>query len=96
MHSKAPEVVSTWTILDQSTESRKPPSDTHLKISNVDHNSVEVILDYGRCEGGVPIFIVNSAVSSGSEHDVPFRVVYSETREGIDHDTGENLFVLTK
>ena len=96
MHSQAAEVVSTWTILDKFTETRKTPSNTHLEISNVGHNSGEVILDYGRCEGGVPIFVVNSAVSSESQQDVPFRVVYSETREGIDHDTGENLFILTQ
>lgn len=90
MHSQAPEVISTWTIFDRFMTSRKHSTNTHLEISNIGSNAGEVILDYGCCEGGVPIFVVNTAVSSGSEQDVPFRVVYSETREGIDHDTGEH------
>ena len=90
MHSQAPEIISTWTVFDRSTGARTTNSDTHLEISNVGGNDGEVILDYGRCEGGVPIFVVKHAVSSEGDHDVPFRVVYSETREGISHDTGEN------
>lgn len=95
MHSQAPEVISTWNIFDRSKESRKHSTNTHLEISNFDSHGGEVILDYGRCEGGVPIFVVSNAVSSGSEQDVPFRVIYSETREGIDHDTGEYPWFLT-
>ena len=95
MHSQAPEVINTWTIFDRFMTSRKHSTNTHLEISNIGSNAGEVILDYGCCEGGVPIFVVSNAVSSGSEHDVPFRVVYSETREGIDHDTGEYPWFLT-
>lgn len=95
MHFQAPEVISTWTIFDRFTTSQQHFTNTHLEISNIGSNVGEVILDYGCCEGGVPIFVVNTAVSSGSEQDVPFRVVYSETREGIDHDTGEYSRFLT-
>lgn len=95
MHSQAPEVISTWTIFDKSAGTRTALSNTHLEISNVGDNHGEVILDYGRCEGGVPIFVVTNATSSDGEQDVPFRVVYSETREGIDQDTGQHSFVLT-
>jgi len=95
MTSKAPEVISTWTIFDRSTETRKPSPSSHLRISNIGSNSGEVILNYGRCEGGFPVFVVDNAVSSDGEHDVPFRAVYSETREGIDHDTGEHSYVPT-
>lgn len=95
MHSQAPEVISTWTIFDRSTKSQKPSTNTQLEISNIGSSNGEIILDYGRCEGGVPIFVVNKAVSLGSEQDVPFRVVYGETREGVDHDTGEHPCFLT-
>ena len=75
MHSQTPEVICAWTILDRHTGTRTAPSNTQLQISNVDGGDGEVILDYGRCEGGTPIFVVNNAVPSDGEHDVPFRVV---------------------
>jgi hypothetical protein len=96
MHSQKPEVICAWTILDRHTGTRTAPSNTQLQISNVDGGDGEVILDYGRCEGGTPIFVVNNAVPSDGEHDVPFRVVYSETREGIDHDTGKHSCIATQ
>lgn len=89
MHSQMPEVICAWTILDRHTGTRTAPPNEHLEISNIGDNDGEVILDYGRCEGGIPIFVVNSAVPSQGEHDVTFRVVYSETREGINHETGK-------
>lgn len=89
MHRQKPEVISTWKVLDPSRNTCTVPSNTCLKISNVNSGYGEVILDYGRCESGLPIFVVDNAIPSKGEHDVHFRVVYSETREGIDHDTGE-------
>ncbi|KAL9946824.1 hypothetical protein D7B24_004622 [Verticillium nonalfalfae] len=54
--------------------------------------NIEVIFDYGRCEGGIPVFHIKSA--SGPEPTVPFRVTYSETRAGIDHEKGDGPFFL--
>jgi hypothetical protein len=90
MISKAPEIISTWTILDPTKSTRGVPVTSHLKICNVNCNEGEVILDYGRCEGGIPIFVIENAESLEGEQDVPFRVVYSETRDGINHDTGQS------
>lgn len=45
----------------------------------------EVVLDYQRCEGGLPIFVIGSA--TGPEC-IDLTVVYSEGIEGIDHATG--------
>lgn len=90
MHSQMPEIICAWTILDRHTGTRTASSHEHVTISNVGGNDGEVILDYGQCEGGIPVFVVNSAVPSEGEHDVPFRVVYSETREGINHETGKH------
>jgi hypothetical protein len=95
MHCQEPEVISTWTIFDRLTGTRTAHPKPSLEISNVGGNDGEVILDYGRCEGGVPIFIVDNAASPEGEQEVPFRVIYSEAREGIDHDTGEHPCILT-
>ena len=81
-------VIDTWTVLKSSGAVWSIPQKSHLEISNVTTDVGEVILDYGRCEGGMPIFVVESATSSGGQAKVPFRVVYSETKEGIDHETG--------
>jgi hypothetical protein len=89
MISKAPVIISTWTVLDSTKSARGVPVASQLEISNIDSNEGEVILDYGRCEGGIPIFVIEHAESLGGEEDVPFRVVYSETRDGIDQDTGQ-------
>jgi hypothetical protein len=89
MISKTPEIISTWTVLDPNEDIRVVPVTSQLKISNIDCADGEVILDYGRCEGGFPIFVVEHAESLGGDHDVPFRAVYSETRDGINHDTGQ-------
>jgi len=88
MTRQAPKVISTWSILNPSADTRTVPATSQLEISNIGSDDGEVILDYGRCEGGVPIFVVEHGVPSEGEPDVPFRVVYSETREGIDQDTG--------
>lgn len=88
MNHQATEIISTWTILNSPKDTRETRSTSHLKISNIDGNNGEIVLDYGRCEGGIPIFVVENAVSSEGGHVVPFRVVYSETRNGVDHDTG--------
>lgn len=57
-----------------------------ISISNVDGSCGEIILDYGRCEGGVPVFEISTATSENET--VKFDVIYSETREGIDNEQG--------
>ena len=47
---------------------------------------MQIVFDYGRCEGGLPIFQIDAA--TGPDQEIPFRVTYSETRTGIDHETG--------
>lgn len=61
-----------------------------ISISTVDESSGEIILDYGRCEGGVPVFEISTATS---EHEtVEFDVIYSESWEGIDNEQGAQRF----
>lgn len=88
MDSQGFGVIDTWTVLKSSGAVRSIPQNSHLEISNVTTDVGEVILDYGRCEGGIPIFVVETATSPEGQAEVPFRVVYSETKEGIDHETG--------
>lgn len=62
-----------------------------FSLSNlVDDSENEIILDYGLCEGGVPVFQIESASGPDSMQRVPFRVTYSETRAGIDHEKGRS------
>lgn len=63
---------------------------TPISISTVNESSGEIILDYGRCEGGVPVFEISTATSENET--VEFDVIYSETREGIDNEQGEQIF----
>ncbi|CAI4215622.1 unnamed protein product [Parascedosporium putredinis] len=71
---------------------------TLFELINADNGAsantpkAEVVLDYGQCEGGTPVFKINSA--SGAEPEILFRVVYSETYEGISKDTGDGPFFL--
>lgn len=50
-------------------------------------SACEIILDYGRCEGGIPVFDIISC-SSTKNTAVEFDVVYSEGIEAIDHEDG--------
>ena len=45
----------------------------------------EVVLDYQQCEGGLPIFVIDSVTGSDC---VDLAIVYSEGIEGIDHAAG--------
>ncbi|KZM27964.1 uncharacterized protein EKO05_0000690 [Ascochyta rabiei] len=51
----------------------------------------EVVLDYQRCEGGIPVFEI--ACASGAT-SIGVNIIYSEGIEGIDHDTGDGPFFL--
>ncbi|KAG4279745.1 hypothetical protein FPRO06_11079 [Fusarium proliferatum] len=57
-------------------------------------DKAEVILDYGRCEGGFPIFTIESASAPEGQKHVAFQVTYSETIEGIDNENGDGPFFL--
>ncbi|KIV99227.1 uncharacterized protein PV09_09091 [Verruconis gallopava] len=48
-----------------------------------------VVLDYGRCEGGMPFFEINRAQG---HQTLVVKVVYSETAQGIDTETGDGPF----
>ncbi|KAL0938108.1 alpha-l-rhamnosidase [Colletotrichum truncatum] len=50
-----------------------------------------IVLDYGRCIGGLPIFTVDRA---NGQDLITLQVVYSETIEGIDCETGDGPFFL--
>lgn len=68
---------------------RDPASFT---ITN-DHQSYsEIILDYGKAEGGYPIFGLSA--EQCQNYQIMFRVVYSETRVGIDNQQGDGPFFL--
>ena len=57
-----------------------------VQLSTTSPDQFEFILDYGRAEGGFPIFHVAEVVS---DHlTIEFDVVYSETRDGVDHEAG--------
>ncbi|KAH7158374.1 hypothetical protein DER46DRAFT_558752 [Fusarium sp. MPI-SDFR-AT-0072] len=64
-------------------------------LSNGDfEDKAEVIFDYGRCEGGFPVFTIASALAPEGQQQVTFRVTYSETIEGIDNENGDGPFFL--
>ncbi|KAF5606699.1 alpha-L-rhamnosidase A [Fusarium subglutinans] len=41
-------------------------------------DKAEVILDYGRCEGGFPVFTIESAAAPKGQQQVAFQVTYSD------------------
>lgn len=60
-----------------------------LVLSNAsnsgDWENASIILDYGRCEGGFPVYEIQEAKGTGP---ISLRVVFSETADGIDAETG--------
>ncbi|KAJ2894130.1 glycoside hydrolase family 78 protein [Zalerion maritima] len=46
--------------------------------------NTSIVLDHGRCQGGIPGFEILEARGSGP---VTFKVIYSETKDGIDSET---------
>ncbi|KAF6834527.1 alpha-l-rhamnosidase [Colletotrichum musicola] len=50
-----------------------------------------IVFDYGRCVGGLPVIVFDSAKADES---IGLRVVYSETIEGVDCETGDGPFFL--
>ncbi|EKJ69005.1 hypothetical protein FPSE_10818 [Fusarium pseudograminearum CS3096] len=57
--------------------------------------NAELVLDYGRCEGGFPIFFfIISASAPKGQQQIAFQLTYSETIEGIDNENGDGPFFL--
>ncbi|ENH70834.1 hypothetical protein FOC1_g10003286 [Fusarium oxysporum f. sp. cubense race 1] len=64
-------------------------------LSNGDFDDkAEVIFDYGRCEGGFPVFTIASTSAPEGQQQVAFQVTYSETIQGIDNEDGDGPFFL--
>lgn len=59
---------------------------SNYTLINTAKEQSEIVLDYGRAEGGIPVFEV--ARASGTA-PISVRVVYSETIDGIDSETGK-------
>ncbi|KAM0216907.1 hypothetical protein ACHAQD_007626 [Fusarium lateritium] len=63
---------------------------SQLQLSNGESGiNAELILDYGRCEGGFPVFNITSALAPKGQSQVAFQVTYSETIEGINNKNGK-------
>ncbi|EXA33576.1 hypothetical protein FOVG_15285 [Fusarium oxysporum f. sp. pisi HDV247] len=64
-------------------------------LSNGDFDDkAEVIFDYGRCEGGFPVFTIASTSAPEGQQQVAFQATYSETIQGIDNENGDGPFFL--
>lgn len=61
-----------------------------LLLSTSDNGLSEVILDYGRAEGGVPFLETSQVESNG--FSVTIEVIYSETSSGVEKDTGMTIY----
>ena len=57
-----------------------------LTILTNHKSSSAIVLDYGRCEGGLPEFRILSAKADGDL--IEFDVVYSEGEDGVHHENG--------
>lgn len=85
----APKFVTPKQILRTSGNVTRQNEVSSLFLSNdYSEGKAEVILDYGRCEGGFPIFTIESASAPEGQKHVAFQVTYSETIEGIDNENG--------
>lgn len=63
-----------------------------IRLTNGPTGTSEVVLDYGRAEGGNPIFEVLEAISESET--LEFQVIYSETIREIDSESGDGPFFL--
>ncbi|GAB7348639.1 hypothetical protein MBLNU459_g7011t1 [Dothideomycetes sp. NU459] len=66
-------------------------STTEVILSNDGASQSAIILDYGRAEGGFPVL---EASKVSGESQVLLRIVYSETIDGIDCETGDGPYFL--
>ncbi|KAF4503264.1 alpha-L-rhamnosidase A [Fusarium agapanthi] len=88
-----PKFVTPTRILRTSGDATSGNEVSSFALSNGDsEDKAEVILDYGRCEGGFPVFTIASASAPKGQQQVAFQVTYSETIEGIDNENGAVCF----
>lgn len=75
-------------VLDKlgGTELQSPQTFT---LSTAGNGLSEVILDYGRAEGGIPFFETCSVESNGEP--VLIDAIYSETSLGLTQETGQTI-----
>ncbi|KAF5970910.1 alpha-L-rhamnosidase A [Fusarium coicis] len=91
----APKLVIPKRILRTSGNVSSGNAVSSFTLSNGDsEDKAEVIFDYGRCEGGFPVFTIESASASEGQLQVAFQVTYSETVEGIENENGDGPFFL--
>ncbi|RBR16720.1 hypothetical protein FVER53590_10024 [Fusarium verticillioides] len=91
----APKLVIPKRILRTSGNVSSGKEVSYFTLSNDgSKDKAEVIFDYGRCEGGFPVFAIESATASEGQQQVAFQVTYSETVEGIDNENGDGPFFL--
>ncbi|KAF4461088.1 alpha-L-rhamnosidase A, partial [Fusarium albosuccineum] len=84
----SPKFVRPIRVLRTSGKIRVEDDLSNISLENVESSTkADVILDYGRCEGGFPVFSIASASAPKDHHQVAFQVTYSETIDGIDHET---------
>lgn len=67
------------------------PSNFALRSDGTSSDAAEIILDYGECEGGIPVFEVLQAASNTT---IELSVIYSEGIDGIGHENGDGPFFL--
>ncbi|KAF5644086.1 alpha-L-rhamnosidase A [Fusarium sp. NRRL 52700] len=91
----APKFVTPKRILRTSANATSGNELSSFTLRNGDfEDKAEVIFDYGRCEGGFPVFKIESASAPEGQKQVAFQVTYSETIEGIDNENGDGPFFL--
>ncbi|KAF4964734.1 hypothetical protein FSARC_7333 [Fusarium sarcochroum] len=90
-----PELVRPSRVLRTSGKVEIGNEVSYLSLANTKTDTkAEVILDYGRCEGGFPVFSITSASAPKDQRQVAFQVTYSETIDGIDNAQGDGPFFL--
>jgi hypothetical protein len=82
--------VSPIRVLRTSGKVKVKKDISHLALIYEESESApELVLDYGRCEGGFPVFDITSVSAPDGQSEVTFKVTYSETIEGIDDEHGK-------
>ncbi|KAH7252792.1 Six-hairpin glycosidase-like protein [Fusarium tricinctum] len=90
-----PMFVSPIRVLRTSGKVKVKKDISHLALIYEESESApELVLDYGRCEGGFPVFDITSVSAPDGQSEVTFKVTYSETIEGIDDEHGDGPFFL--
>lgn len=89
MPSHAASLVKPKTVLRHSENSsiiHQNGDDSYRLVNEAESSKAELVLDYGRCEGGIAVLESQSAASNGDS--IAFGSIYSETIAGIDSPSG--------